>query len=364
MADENDSGEKSELPTGKRMGEARSDGMVIRSVELSQVLSITTAFMLLQYLAPSMWGKLILLFRDCFTSRYSTEFWSIDDLRYNFYMLVWRMLPDLLVLLVITAFFGAGSTLLQTNFNLSWKMVKPKLSRLNPIAGLKRLVSIQNFVQLLKALAKFAIIAPMGYLGFYELLPQLLTLMQMPVDQLLPITGSAMALVFWKIMKLMTVLAIIDYFWQRYRVTKQLKMTKVEVKDERKSTEGDDRTRMQFRQRAMQRARQRMLQSVKSADVIVTNPTHFSVALKYSMERGSAPKVVAKGQDHMAFKIREIARQAGIPIVERKPLARALYKDVEVGQEIPYELFSAVAELLAYVYRIRGRNPFANRATR
>ena len=358
MADDNDSGEKTEAPSGRRVGEARSEGMIARSVELSQVLALIAAFLIIEQLSPRIWEKLQIIFKAGFTSRYGTESWTTEDLRYSLYSLLLFIMPELLVLMVVTAFFGAGTTLLQTKFNFSTKMFWPKFSRLNPITGIKRLFSLQNFFHLLKAIAKFAIIAPIGYFAFFDLFPQMISLMSVPIRQHLSVTGMAMGLIFWRIIKLMLVLSILDYAWQYWRTSKQLKMTKVEVKEERKTTEGDERTKMIIRQRAMQRVRQRMMQNVKNADVVVTNPTHFAVALSYSLKKGSAPKVVAKGKGHMAQRIKAIAREHGIPCVERKPLARALFKMVEVGHEIPYDLYAAVAELLAYVYKLRGRSPF------
>lgn len=361
MADEGDGGEKTEQPTGRRMGQARGEGMIARSVELSQVLAISTAFLMLERLAPRLWNKLIVVTTAGLTSPYGSTELTMGDMRYHLYGLILYLLPDILLLLFLTAVVGAGSTLLQTKFNFSTKFIKPNFSRLNPISGIRRLFSVQQAFQTMKAIAKLAIIGPIAYYGFIDVFPALLTLISHPVKELLPFTAVAMGKVFWPIMKLMFMLSILDYAWQWWRVSKQLKMSKVEVKDERKSTEGDERVRLKFRQIAMQRARQRMMKDVKNADVVVTNPTHYSVALKYTMEKGVAPKVIAKGKGHLALRIREIARESGIPVIERKPLARALFKMVEVGAEIPYELYSAVAELLAYVYRIKGKNPFRNR---
>lgn len=164
---------------------------------------------------------------------------------------------------------------------------------------------------------------------------------------------------FWKLTYILIALALIDYVWGKYQWLKMNKMTKDEVKDERKSIEGDEETRRRIMWKGINRVMQRIKQGVKKADVVVTNPTHFAVALKYDRNNMDAPVVVAKGVDFMALKIRELAKDANVPIVERRELARALYSSVEVGKEIPYELFKAVAEVLAYVYKLR--NPWANR---
>ena len=157
-------------------------------------------------------------------------------------------------------------------------------------------------------------------------------------------------------MSFLFVLGILDLIWQKYNTKRQQKMSKQEVKDEKKSVEGDEQTKRKIVQIGMRRARDRMLANVPLADVVVTNPTHFAVALSYTNETG-APRVIAKGKNHLAQRIKKIAKENGVPVVERKPLARALFKSVEVGHEIPYELFKAVAELLAYVYRLKGKIP-------
>lgn len=364
MAEENDTGEKTEEPTGRRKTQARGEGQVAKSVDLSQVLGITAAFVALQYIAPMMWRDIITLTKASLTSRYATEELTVVALRSNFISLIALILPEIMLLMVIAALFGAGSTALQTNFLWSNKLLKPKFKHLNPISGIKRIFSIYNSVNLLKSILKFAIIGPIAYFAFFDLFPELMGSMKLPVAEMLPFTADATAQIFWKIIPLLLILAIIDFAWQRYNTHKQMKMTKVEVKEEKKSVEGDEKTKMRIRGMALSRARQRMMESVPTADVVVTNPTHFSVALKYEIGPGKAPKVVAKGKGHIALKIREIARANGVPVVERKPLARALFKSVEIGQTIPYELFAAVAELLAYVYKMRGRNPFQKSGNR
>lgn len=354
---ENDTGEKTEKPTGRRLSQARTDGTVVRSIDLSHTLGLIAAFVALQSIAPRLWQDLMVVTRGGLSWAGREEL-NVETLRSNFYGLLLVFLPEIMVLFVIAAFFGAGSTAVQTKFLWSNKLLKPKFSNLNPLKGLRRLFSVYNLVNLIKSIAKLGIILPVAYFAFFEIFPQLLGLMDLPITQLLPFAGTASSLIFWRIISLLVVLAILDYIWQWWSVQKKLKMTKVEVKDERKSVEGDEQTKMTIRSRALQRARQRMMQAVKTADVVVTNPTHFAVALKYDLAAGKAPRVVAKGRGHMAQRIKEMARDARVPVIERKPLARALFAAVEVGHEIPYELYAAVADLLAYVYRLKGKNPF------
>lgn len=361
MADES-VGEKTEQPTGKKLSQSRQQGMVAKSADLSQLLSMITAVIVLNRIAPTLWGKLQVVFRWGFTSELGKTGWSISELRWHFINLIYFILPELLILLGTVAFVGAFSTLLQTNFLWTSKLLKPKFGMLNPLSGLKRIFSINNTVQLLKSIAKLCIIGPVAYFGLMAIFPEFISLMDLPLIQILPYTANAAGEIFWQIAKLLLILSIFDYIYQKVSVSKKLKMTKQEVEDERKSAEGDEKTKYKIRQKALQRARQRMLNAVKTADVVVTNPTHFAVALNYSDGKGAAPVVVAKGADHLAAKIREIAKTNSVPVVERKLLARTLYANVEVGHEIPYELYAAVAEVLAYVFRIKGRNPFKNRS--
>lgn len=357
MADEEEGGEKTEEPTGRRISQARSQGTVPRSQDLSQVLALIAAFLALKYFAPKFWESMIVILQSGLSIQQSDELFTLDAMRHEFYKLLWLLLPDILLMLLITAAVGTLATAAQTQFLWSNKLLQPKWSNLNPVTGLMRLFTMQNAITLGKSLAKLLVIGLVAYQSFVGVLPQLASLAQLPLNQLLPYTGMLTGVVFWPIIKLLLLIAILDYIWQRYSVQKKLKMTKFEVKDERKALEGDEGTRVRIRSKGMQRIRQRLMQAIQAADVVVTNPTHFAVALQYSGQLGTAPKVVAKGRNYLAQRIKELAKEQGVPVIERKPLAQALYKMVEVGQEIPYELYTAVAELLAYVYRLTGRRP-------
>lgn len=361
MAD-GENGEKSEPPSGRKIAKARSEGQVGRSVEFSQVVSLTAAFLALQYFGPRLWHDMVVILQGGLTSRYTREPFHLDDLRYQFFGILWLILPDLLAMVTLAAFFGAGSTLLQTKFLWTTKLLwPPRLSRLNPISGIKKFFTITGLVGQIKAYAKFAIIAPIGYFAFVDMMPEFIGIMKLPITQILPFTNLALGLVFWKVMKFMAILGVLDLLWSKYSNYRNLKMTKTEVKEERKSVEGDEETKNAIKAKAFNRMRMRILSNVRKADVVVTNPTHLAVALAYSLEPGSAPKVVAKGRGHLAEQIKKIAREHKIPVVERKLLARTLYGSVEVEQYIPYELYAAVAELLAYVYKLKGKNPLQSK---
>lgn len=357
MAEDNDSGEKTEAPTPRRLIESRKQGQVGISTDISNVINITGAFIALQYIGPSLWEDLQLLTRGAFTSTLSVGPLTVGALQTQALGLLSLLLPEILLLMLIAAFCGAITTAAQTKFLWSWQLLKPKFSHLNPVNGIKRIFSVNNYVNVLKQIIKLCIILPIAYFAFFDLFPEFRSLMDVSLDEVLPFTAYAMSYLFWRIIALLFILGLLDLAWQKWRNYKRLKMSKQEVKDERKSVDGDEATRRRIQSIGLRRARERMMQAIPTADVVVTNPTHLAVALSYSLEPGSAPKVVAKGRGHVAQRIRELARKNGVPIVERKWLARSLYKAVEVGHEIPYELFKAVAELLAYVYRLKGRVP-------
>ena len=212
-----------------------------------------------------------------------------------------------------------------------------------------------------KAIVKLVLIIPLAYLALKGEADKMIQLIHTSLSKVFQFTGIEMEHLFWKIMYIQIAIAIFDYVWGKFQWFKSNKMTKEEVKDERKSVEGDETTKRKMIAKGLQRAAQRLKKSVPTADVVVTNPTHYSVALKYDRATMKAPQVLAKGSGFVALRIREIAKEAGVPVLERKPLARALYSSVEVGKEIPYELFKAVAEVLAYVYRLK--NPWGYRQT-
>lgn len=357
MAEEGDSGEKTEAPTARRTSESRKEGQVGQSQELSNVFGITAAFLALQYVAPYLWDDLLLIVKGSFTADIAGLTFDVHTLRTKAVQLVLALLPEMIIIMLIAAFFGAGCTAVQTKFLWSWKLIKPKMMHISPLKGIKRIFSVNNYVALIRNIAKLCIICPIAYFAFFDLLPGFMQLMSTPVSDILPSTAKAAAYVFWKIITCLFILAILDLVWQKYTNYKKLKMSKQEVKDERKAIEGDEATRRRIMAIGLNRARERMLQKVPTADVVVTNPTHYAIAISYSMESGSAPRIVAKGKGYVAQRIKEIAKKHGVPVIERKMLARALFKMAEVGQEIPYEFFRAVAELLAYVYRIRGKLP-------
>jgi flagellar biosynthetic protein FlhB len=258
-------------------------------------------------------------------------------------------------LLLVVAFAGVAANVVQKGFMLTGESLKPNFSKMNPLKGLKRLVSIRSLAEVAKTIFKVLFVGTVAYLMLRKELPVFPSLIHMSVGQILTYAcQTALKIAFFTCLALL-ILAILDYAFQRWRHEEDLKMTKQEVKDEAKQREGDPQVKSRIRKVQTEMARKRSMQSVPEADVVVTNPTHLAVALKYTAGLMDAPIVVAKGAGNMALQIRRIAEEHDIPIVENKPLAQALFKAVEPGEFIPEGLYQAVAEILAYVYRLKGR---------
>lgn len=250
---------------------------------------------------------------------------------------------------------GFVCSALQVGLVFSNKALQPKATRLNPISGISRMFSARSAVELGKAIAKVLAIGCVVYSFMKDKYVVVVNMVGGDYRQTCSQIGELAYAVMLRATIAMFVIAAFDYMYQRYQHEKQLKMTKQEVKDDMKRTEGDPHIKSKIRQKQREIAQRRMMQEIPKADVVVTNPTHFAVAIKYDAEVSPAPIVVAKGQDLIAKRIKEIAMENNVPIVENKPLARALYASVEIGNEIPAELYQAMAEILAYVYRLSGK---------
>ncbi len=353
--------ERTELPTERRLEELRKEGTVPLSQDMVTVISMTVAFVLIQYGWQYLYHDLQRVMTMSFSLIKNPEPLTVETLHSGFTSLLIMIGPKLLLLFVIIALLAALIVMLQTKWNVKEKKIAFKFSKLNPLEGVQRIFSIQNWGNTLKAIAKLAIILPIGYYALKKFAPDMVVLIHTSVENLMSYTGDAMSYLFWQILKVLVVLAILDYFWTKHHWLKNAKMTKDEVKDEKKSLEGDEATKRKIQAKGLSRIAQRIRQSVPQADVVITNPTHYAIALKYDRSSMAAPQILAKGKGFLALKIREIAKESGVPIVERKPLARALYATGEVGKAIPYELFRAVAEVIAYVYKLK--NPWAGHRT-
>jgi flagellar biosynthetic protein FlhB len=351
--------ERTEMPTEKRMTEMRREGQLYMSTDVATAASLFAGFGMLLLT----WNWFLRDIKYCiiksFTMIGNSESLTIHDFQQGGLALVLLFGPALFVLSVTIGFVAAMSVFLQTDYNIKEKWIQFKFSSLNPIQGVKKVFSVQGITNTLKAIAKLCVILPIGYFSLKELAPNMVMLIHVSVDQIMSFMGEAVFVIFWKIFYALVIIAIIDFMWGKFQWLKQNKMTKQEVKDERKAVEGDEGTKKKIQMKGLQRIMQRIRDSVPQADVVITNPTHFAVALKYDRDSMRAPTVVAKGKGFLALRIREIAKENGVPILERKPLARALYAATEVGTEIPAELFKAVAKILAYVYKLKNPHRFA-----
>ena len=350
-----DLGDKTEAPTPQRRLKAREQGNVAKSQDLNAALLLLGAVILLYTTGGGLIHALVSIMTGMLSEQTlaSMELMDLWPLVLGVIAMIARAMAPLLAGLVILAILA---NILQVGLFASPKRLQPKFASLNPAKGIKRIFGEGNgIVKFLMNLTKLTIVGWMSYIAVRDQMGLIVNVQQFEFVQIFTIASD---LLFWLAVKLATVLlvlAIIDYAWQRFRHEKQLKMSKQQVKEEMKRMDGDPQIKARRREIARQVALQRARQDVPSADVIVTNPTHFAVALKYDTDSMAAPKVVAKGADFMALRIREIAVAHGIPILERPPLARGLYRLVDVGQEIPEQFYAAVAEILAYVYELTGK---------
>ena len=350
-------GEKTEPATQKKLDEARKEGQVAKSKELVNALSLLALFLIIKYYAAGL-GKSLM---DCFENTYKLFRLVIGDYRIapSFNLLatalmdsaldiLWILLPILLVCFVVAFLSNA----VQIKWKVTSKPLEPKLSKLSPIAGFKRMFSVKQVVELLKSIAMIGVIAYVVYDTIKDEYETLFTLYDVSLNQAIALVGEIIVDLGIKISIIFLIIGVADLIYQKFKFKQDMMMTKQETKDEYKQTEGDPQIKGQIRRRMQEASRRRMMQALPQADVVITNPTHFAVALKYDNTVSKAPIVIAKGADYLAFQIKDKAKEYKIDIVENKPLARLLYNNVDVGAEIPPELYQAVAEVLAFVYSL------------
>ncbi|MBU0518962.1 flagellar biosynthesis protein FlhB [bacterium] len=347
--------EKTEEPTAKRKSESRKDGNVAKSMEINSTLVLLTGMVALTVFGGFMLTQMLTVDRFLFSQIGQIEI-TTGTLRGYLFSGSKVLLTILLPVMLPIAVIGIVANILQFGFLFTFKAIKPKFDKLNPISGLKKMFSKNSLVQLVKNLVKVTVIGWVGYLVISGLTDDMIPLMdQSPWAIFLWICQGTMKIGFYTIIALLMV-SLLDLKYTRWEHHEKLKMTKQEVKDEARQSDGDPKVKAKIKQIQFKTALQRMMKNVHIADVVITNPTHVAVALKYDSETMTAPQVVAKGKRLIAMRIREIAAEHDIPIMEEPPLARALYKSADVGQQIPGNLYQAVAEILAYVYRLRNES--------
>ena len=350
-------GDKTEKATPKKLDDARKEGRVARSSDLINGFMLLVMFFVLKLFGGIMAG----LFLDSFVKYYnkaSDISMEVFDVRQAVNLsneIVLDIVIASLPVLIGSFIVALVGNIVQVGWKVTGKPLKPKLDRLNPIGGLKRMFSQEKVVELIKSILKVLAIALVAYnevkdrwkfilnLYDFEFMQAILNIFDIVLD-----VGIKISLIF-------VVIGLADFGYQKWKHLHDLRMSKQEVKDEMKQSEGDPQIKGQIRQKMREGARRRMMQDLPKADVVITNPTHFAVAVKYDKETAEAPYVLAKGADYVAANIKEIAKQNNIEIVENKPLARMLYYNVEIGDQIPPELYQMVAEVLAYVYSVKNK---------
>ncbi len=343
---------RTEKPTRRRLEKAREKGQVARSREVPSAAVLLGALLIFAYFGQTIQRALEIEMRYLLNYRMPSEITIsylsgfVNTVGFRFAIILF---PILLVFLV----FSIAANLAQGGLVFSANPLAFHFEKLNPQNGLKRIFSKNGIVELLKSLLILSIVSIICYQVIAKHLSLYPRLILMDVRKLFYWTTTISFEIFLRVAILLIIVAIADYCFQRYRFMEQLKMTKQEIKEEFKEMEGDPTTKGRIRKIQREMARKRMMADVPTADVVITNPTHYSVALSYKMESMDAPKVVAKGVGFLALKIRELAQEHGVPLVENRPLAQTLYKTVEIGESIPGNLYKAVAEILAFVYKAK-----------
>lgn len=349
-------GERTEQATPHKRQEARKKGQVAKSIELNAAIGLLVSLFGLRVLGNGIinqWHNIA----DAHIKRagnFELTATSLQSLAQGTMLDFGKLVLPLLALCVVTSMV---SNFMQGGFMLSATPLIPDFSRVNPLQGFTRLFSVRTMAELAKSSIKALLVGYQVYAFFRDNLERIIALVAMNARDLGPTIFNLCWSLLTRVLIIMIVIAVSDYAFQRWQFEKSLRMTKEEIKEEVKSTEGNPLTKQRTRQRQREIARNRMLADVPTATVVITNPTHFAVALKYVPGEMSAPQVVAKGQRLIAQKIKEIAKEHGVPIMENRPLARALFDQCEVGSVIPVELYQAVAEMIAFVFRQSGRAP-------
>ena len=345
--------EKTEAPTEKKRRESREEGQVAFSKELSSAALLAGIVLTLIATSPFILDSFRELMTNIFRQMASADELSVNSIYTLSGEIITTMLPaftPFLTVIVLVAIFAA---VVQVGIQITFKAIVPKFSKLSPLTGIKRLFSSQSLADFLKSMAKLIIVGFVGYLTYMDKISELNGLSVSTPEAILKYNFTVVAEVAGKIVLALVAIAIFDYFYQRWHHEQQLMMTKQEVKEETKQTEGDPQLKSRIRQIQREMSNARMMQEVPKADALIVNPTHFSVAVLYDRDIMAAPEVTAKGVDHMALRMRTIARENNVPILERPELARDLYANVEIGEDIPERFYKAIAEILAFVYRLR-----------
>jgi len=352
MAENPDGQERTEEPTGKRLEEARKKGQLPRSRELTTTVMMMVSAVGILVFGPSIANSLMLVMRAQFELK-RAEVLDPHFMLDSFWEAVINALIGIAPLMALLLFAAIVGNVIMSGWNFSTEALQPKFSKMNPLSGIKRIVGPSGLMELGKAIAKFTVIAGVGLLVLYLSKGAVMHLGLEPINQAIAHSGD---LIFWSFLAVscsLILIAAVDAPFQLWNHKRQLKMTKEEVRRENKETDGNPEVKGRIRSKQMEMSMRRMMEAVPEADVVITNPTHFSVAIKYDPDNMSVPIVVAKGADYVAFEIRNLAREHNVPLMSSPVLARAIYFTTEVDGEVPEDLYLAVARVLAYVFHLR-----------
>ena len=347
--------EKTEAPTEKKRRESREEGQVAFSRELPSAALLAGILLTLIATSPLILDAFREMTTQIFREMSKADELSIGSLYDLSGEIFSTLLPAFAPFAAIIVLVGILASVLQVGVQITLKAIAPKFNKISPLTGLKRLFSTQSLADFLKSMAKLIIVGIVGYITYMDKITELNGLSVATPEAILEYNFTVVAEVSGKIVLALVAIAIFDYLYQRWHHEKQLMMTKQEVKEETKQTEGDPQLKARIRQIQREMSNARMMQEVPKADALIVNPTHFSVAILYDRDVMEAPEVTAKGTDHMALRMRTVARENSVPILERPELARDLYANVEIGETIPERFYKAIAEILAFVYRLRRR---------
>ena len=360
FAKDGEGGEKTEPATQKKLTDARKEGKVARSKELSSAFGLIVLFLCLKVFVSYVGEKFLGMFDLIYGNM--PDFVKINEGSMSAAAassLIYQVLIQMLLTMLPFLIFGFAVALLVSIIQVGWTVsaqpMKPELSKFNPINGFKRMFSKDSLFELVKSIFKVGIIVYIAYTAIRDNESKLFVLYDISLKQAVGLVGNFVIDVGLKISLVYLVIGIADFAYQKFKFKDDMKMTKQEVKDEYKNTEGDPQIKGRQRRKMQEVSQKRMMQDVPKADVVITNPTHLAVAVQYDADASPAPIVIAKGADFVAQKIKEVAKDNQIEIVENKPLARMLYANVDIGAQIPPELYQAVAEVLVFVYKAQNR---------
>lgn len=360
FAKEGMGGERTEPATQKKLSDARKKGQVAKSREIANGFGLLALFLILKFWVGHMGIQLLEIFNNMYSKIPDVTIFPSGNMPQAEVNILFRqMLLEVLIIVGPILFIGVVIAfvcdLVQVKWRPTTKPLKPKFSKLNPINGFKKFVSLNSLVELVKSVLKILLIGYICYSYLKDKWVILFNLYDITLMQALGLVAKTVTDLGIRIAAFYLLIAFGDYVYQKIKFKNDMKMSKQEVKEEFKQQEGDPQVKGKIRQKMRETSMKRMMQSLPQADVVITNPTHYAVAIKYDPKVADAPVVIAKGQDYLAARIKEVARENKIEIVENKPLARMLYANVDIGQVVPPELYQAVAEVLAFVYQLQGK---------